>query len=93
MNARADRSRRRASAALSSSLLLLGSLAAAAEPPPECRCRAPGGGQRDLGTVECFEIGARAVVMRCEMSTNTPYWKPMDGRDRHDAEGGCPAPA
>ena len=55
---------------------------------PECRCRMPGGSMRDLGAVECLEIGARRVPVRCEMSTNTPYWRTLDGGAR-----GCPAPA
>ena len=59
----------------------------AAAPPPECRCRVPGGELTDLGTVACFELGGTAVAMRCEMSTNTPYWR------RVDAPAECPAPA
>ena len=55
--------------------------------PPECRCRVPGGGLTDLGTVACFELGGAPVAMRCEMSTNTPYWRRIDG------PAGCPAPS
>ena len=61
--------------------------APAAGAPPECRCRVPGGALRELGTVECVQIGPRRVRVRCEMSTNTPYWRPVDGAE------GCPAPA
>lgn len=61
--------------------------AAATSAPPECRCRAPGGALRDLGTVECVEIGGRRVSVRCEMSTNTPYWRRVEG------VAACPAPA
>ena len=60
---------------------------AAAAPSPECRCRVPGGELTDLGTVACFDLGGAAVAMRCEMSTNTPYWRRVDG------PAGCPAPS
>ena len=55
---------------------------------PDCRCRMPGGALRELGTVECVEIGPQRVRVRCEMSTNTPYWRPLG-----PGSGGCPAPA
>ena len=51
---------------------------------PDCRCRSPDGGQRDLGAVECVTIGRSRYLVRCEMSTNTPYWRRL--RDR----AGCP---
>ena len=57
---------------------------AAGEAPP-CQCRDPAGERRDLGTVACFPIGGRSVRLRCEMSTNTPYWKRLDA-----AGVGCP---
>ncbi|MFK7889545.1 MAG: hypothetical protein AB8B63_01925 [Granulosicoccus sp.] len=51
----------------------------------DCRCRAPGGGMRDLGTVECVDIVGTRYLVVCVMSTNTPYWKRIDYSD------GCPA--
>lgn len=51
---------------------------------PDCQCRAPDGQMRDLGTVECFDIVGHEKLVRCEMSTNTPYWKQLDGIE------GCP---
>lgn len=52
---------------------------------PDCRCRAPDGEPRELGTVECVSITGSAYLVRCEMSTNTPYWR------RLSDEAGCPA--
>jgi len=67
--------------------LLIGAPTAFADaPPPDCQCRAPQGGMRNVGTVLCITVGTSPVMVRCEMSTNTPFWKPLgDG-------GGC-APA
>ena len=50
----------------------------------DCQCRAPDGQMLDLGTVECFDIVGHKKLVRCEMSTNTPYWKKVDGIE------GCP---
>ncbi len=58
--------------------------AEAPEPDPDCQCRAPGGAMRDLGTVECVDIVGSKKLVRCEMSTNTPYWKSVEGAQ------GCP---
>lgn len=58
-----------------------------ADDEPECRCRDPNGESRDLGTVACVRIGSSDYLVRCEMSTNTPYWK------RLDEEAGCPQPS
>ena len=58
-----------------------------AAPEVECRCRAPDGERRDLGTVACVRIGQGDYLVRCEMSTNTPYWRRLD-----DAPG-CPQPS
>ena len=51
---------------------------------PECKCRAPGGQMQELGTVQCFDIVGHRNLVRCEMSTNTPYWKRVEG------VSGCP---
>ena len=51
---------------------------------PDCQCRAPGGQMQDLGTVACFDIVGNNRMLRCEMSTNTPYWKELEGVE------GCP---
>ncbi len=51
----------------------------------DCQCRAPGGQMRDLGHVECVDIVGMRNLVRCVMSTNTPYWKKLEGLD------GCPA--
>ena len=51
----------------------------------ECQCRAPDGQMRDLGTIECVDIVGHKKLVRCEMSTNTPYWNKIDGVE------GCPA--
>jgi hypothetical protein len=51
----------------------------------DCQCRAPGGTMRDLGYVECVDIVGTQHLVRCVMSTNTPYWKKLEGVD------GCPA--
>lgn len=45
----------------------------------ECKCRAPGGIMRDLGTIECVDIAGREKLVFCTMSTNTPYWKDVQG--------------
>jgi len=67
-------------------ILLLGSAPAFAQAPtqastraspPDCRCRLPGGELRDIGTVTCLTVSTTPVMMRCEMSTNTPFWKPL----------------
>lgn len=50
----------------------------------DCQCRAPDGGMRNLGTVECVDIAGTRKMVRCEMSTNTPFWKDLDGVQ------GCP---
>ena len=59
----------------------------AADGEPECRCRDPNGEQRDLGTVACVRIGSSDYLVRCEMSTNTPYWR------RLDDDAGCAPPS
>ena len=51
----------------------------------DCQCRAPGGVMRDLGYVECVDIVGTRNLVKCVMSTNTPYWKKLEGVD------GCPA--
>ncbi|MFK7854968.1 MAG: hypothetical protein AB8B79_12675 [Granulosicoccus sp.] len=51
----------------------------------DCQCRAPDGQMKNLGTVECVDIVGNKSLVRCEMSTNTPYWKKIDGIE------GCPA--
>ena len=51
----------------------------------DCLCRARGGTMRDLGYVECVDIVDTQRLVRCVMSTNTPYWKKLEGVD------GCPA--
>lgn len=56
----------------------------AQEHDPDCKCRAPGGIMRDLGTVECVQIGGTAKLVTCVMSTNTPYWKDVENVE------GCP---
>jgi len=45
----------------------------------DCRCRSPDGKLQELGTVQCFNIVGTDQLLRCEMSTNTPYWKKVDG--------------
>ncbi len=49
-----------------------------------CQCRDPDGKRRDIGTVDCFSIGGRPTLLRCDMSTNTPYWKKVESVQ------GCP---
>lgn len=51
---------------------------------PPCQCRDRDGQRRDLGSVDCFDISGTRSLFRCEMSSNTPYWKPIDDN------GGCP---
>lgn len=51
---------------------------------PLCQCRDRDGQRRDLGSVDCFDISGKQSLFRCEMSTNTPYWKRIDKQD------GCP---
>lgn len=48
---------------------------------PDCQCRAPGGVMRNLGTVECVDVVGHRYLVVCEMSTNTPYWKKLEGSD------------
>ncbi|MEE9334586.1 MAG: hypothetical protein V3U65_10895 [Granulosicoccaceae bacterium] len=50
----------------------------------DCQCRAPTGDMKNLGTVECVNVTGRQYLVRCEMSTNTPYWNKLDGVE------GCP---
>ena len=66
---------------------LLPLVPAVAPADPDCRCRDPDGESRELGTVTCVRIGRTDYRVRCEMSTNTPYWR------RLDESGGCPQPA
>lgn len=51
---------------------------------PECKCRSPDGQMQALGTVQCVDIAGRKNLVRCKMSTNTPYWKRVEGTS------GCP---
>ncbi len=51
----------------------------------DCQCPAPDDQMRDLGTIECVDTVGRKKLVRCEMSTNTPYWNNIDGIE------GCPA--
>ncbi|NND89350.1 MAG: hypothetical protein HKN42_00700 [Granulosicoccus sp.] len=73
-------------ACLAASLWLVSALAWGQDPlvAPDCKCRAPDGQMRDLGTVQCVDIVGTRKLVRCEMSTNTPYWKTVDGVE------GCP---
>lgn len=59
------------------SFLIVG-CAIAQEAKPECQCRAPDGSMKNIGTVECFTIVGKQKLVRCEMSTNTPFWKNVD---------------
>lgn len=52
---------------------------------PDCQCRASGGVMYDLGTVECVDIAGRKKLVVCTMSTNTPYWRDIEGGQK------CPA--
>jgi hypothetical protein len=70
-------------------LLVLGSVlvvgtAVANQTDINCQCRDPHGIRVDLGTVECVNITGTKYLVRCEMSTNTPYWR------RLNEQGGCP---
>ena len=65
-------------------LISISSVTFAQQPAPDCQCRAPGGLMKDLGTVACFNIVGNNRMVRCEMSTNTPYWKELEG------VAGCP---
>ena len=65
-------------------MALTTSVGFAQETEPDCQCRAPGGLMQDLGTVACFDIVGNKRMVRCEMSTNTPYWKEVEGIE------GCP---
>ena len=65
-------------------LITTSSVAFAQQPDQDCQCRAPGGLMQDLGTVACFDIVGNNRMVRCEMSTNTPYWKELEGVE------GCP---
>ena len=51
---------------------------------PECKCRSPDGQMQGLGTVQCVDIAGQQNLVRCEMSTNTPYWNKVEGTS------GCP---
>jgi hypothetical protein len=48
---------------------------------PDCKCRAPDGQMQALGTVMCVNIVGTDHLVRCEMSTNTLFWKEPDGID------------
>ena len=65
-------------------LIAFSSVTLAQQSAPDCQCRAPGGLMKDLGTVACFDIVGSNRLVRCEMSTNTPYWKELEG------VAGCP---
>ena len=67
--------------------VFLPALAFADGQDPDCQCRDPNGERRDLGTVTCVRIGKADYRVRCEMSTNTPYWR------RLDEKSGCPQPS
>lgn len=54
-------------------------IATAQDTDKDCQCRAPNGEMRDLGTVECVDIVGTRSLVRCEMSTNTPFWKTVEG--------------
>lgn len=60
------------------SFLLAGS-AFSQEAIPECQCRAPDGSMKDIGAIECFDVVGTRKLVRCEMSTNTPFWNRVDG--------------
>lgn len=51
----------------------------------ECQCRAPDGSMKDMGTIECFNVVGTLKLVRCEMSTNTPFWNNVHGVE------GCPS--
>lgn len=65
--------------------LLMTGWAFAQEAKPDCQCRAPDGSMKDLGAVECFNVVGTPRLLRCEMSTNTPFWKRVEGVE------GCPS--
>lgn len=65
--------------------IFLSTAALAQSTSSDCQCRGPDGQMRDLGSIQCVDISGQPNLMRCVMSTNTPYWKKLD-----DVEG-CPA--
>ena len=67
------------------SCVFLSTNALAQSSSSDCQCRGPDGQMRDLGSVQCVDISGRPNLMRCVMSTNTPYWKKLDNVE------GCPA--
>ncbi len=54
--------------------LCISAIAIAEVPPIECECRDQTGNMRSIGFVECISINGIQHLVRCEMSTNTPYW-------------------
>jgi len=72
-------------ASIALSILLPTSLLAnSTTPDTDCQCRDATGSMRNLGTIECINIPGDQYLVRCEMSTNTPYWKKLEG------DAGCP---
>lgn len=55
----------------------------AARPPINCECRDQAGSMRSIGFIQCIEINGGQRLVRCEMSSNTPFWSPL-------TENGCP---
>ncbi len=53
-------------------------------PDDDCQCRDASGTMRNLGTIECVNITGEQYLVRCEMSTNTPFWKKLENG------AGCP---
>jgi len=67
-------------ASIALSVLLSGNALADREAPDtDCQCRDATGNMRTLGTVTCIDIPGDQYLVRCEMSTNTPYWKKLEG--------------
>ena len=69
---------------LSAICLVLFSGTAYSQDKGNCKCRDTNGNLVELGTVICLNYSSNKTLAKCEMSTNTPYWKQIqDGK-------GCP---
>ncbi len=57
-------------------LALFALIAAPAAADPDCFCTDRTGTRVELGQEICLTVDGRAFIARCEMTLNTPSWKP-----------------
>ena len=44
---------------------------------PDCYCTDTDGARVEIGDMACLRIGEKRILAQCDMSQNTPAWRPQ----------------